>query len=124
MKKQSMSHRKKRDELISRCLVLYSLGLDYSQYADELSAETSEKEWDVFLQRLHQVDEWMVAAGCGTLAQIERFNARRENRHERLHSLMTDRERSSAITEMSEELKAAGIRFGDFVFIPANLDGK
>jgi hypothetical protein len=82
-KKPSNSIRKKKAELLSRCLVLYSLGLDYSQYADELAGLGTDKDWKDLEDRLNQVDEWMMDAGCATLAQVERVKARREKRPQR-----------------------------------------
>ncbi len=118
-KQRPVSLKEKKATLISQCLVLYTLGLDYSQPADELATLCTDTEWNTFNRRLEQADEWMVDAGRGTIVQAERVMARRESRPARVNFGLTDVDSQTALEKIAQDAKRAGISYGDFVFVPA-----
>jgi hypothetical protein len=117
LKQDRKNLKEQKTQLANRCVLLYALGLDYSQFADELTHLCTDAEWEEFNARFAQVDEWMVDAGCGTLAQAEKVNAQRQGRSPILNVFLLEPEKKKAIAQIAKDLKAAGIPFGNFVFV-------
>ncbi len=108
--------------LVRRAVVYYAVDApEYTATMDELvkacdqeeDQEEGDRKWDMVLEALHEVDEFMADSDAGTLCQKEQIFAEREGRKNRYPgALETDEEvREAKIATLKREFRSRGIAF-------------
>ncbi len=97
-------------------LYLYLNGLDNTSVMDNLTMECTDGEWNFVRQMNDFIDELEVDNDLGTLYQVEKVHANREDRPNRYPGILislfnSDEKNRQIIQSLADEYTKRGIKF-------------
>lgn len=102
-------------QALIKTIILYVTGShDFEAWMDELGNRTTDKQWAKICNWLEYADDVEAEAGTGSVAQLEKYLARQEQRPHRFPNTLwvgPDDERERQILALQREFERRRLRF-------------